>query len=179
MKINDLRKLRDLSPRRARRHTKGKRRRERNATMPWPHGDARSTEKVTSFLVPFAAFCGQSGPGFFQPLFPLPIPLQYVNEQAPERLSFSILPQLDGNASINIQLFSAPALLFCPRPAHLIGIISKLLSLCCLYSLYGRARLRRAVTLSHEIELRLDGVSPYLAALRTVLLFRRRNDEWK
>ena len=29
------------------------------------------------------------------------------------------------------------------------------------WSLYGRARLRRAVTFSREIELRLDGVSPY------------------
>ena len=29
----------------------------------------------------------------------------------------------------------------------------------------GRARLRRAVTFSHEIEFRLDGVSPYHARL--------------
>jgi hypothetical protein len=36
------------------------------------------------------------------PLSPLPLPLQNVRELAPLRLTHSMLPQLNGNASINI-----------------------------------------------------------------------------
>jgi hypothetical protein len=38
--------------------------------------------------------------------------LQNVKEQAPERLTYSILPYLDGNASAKIQTYSAPMRFF-------------------------------------------------------------------
>jgi len=43
-----------------------------------------------------------------QPSAFFPNPLQNVKEQAPEHLTHSTLPYMAGNASTNIQLFSAP-----------------------------------------------------------------------
>jgi hypothetical protein len=102
VKINDLRELHEPSPRRSRRDTKGVR-------VGWTQEQAQSR--------------GHSPPDQFSALAsrrvqawdsrvrilhsPLPTqhslaPLQNVKEQAPERLTASILPHLYGNTSTNI-----------------------------------------------------------------------------
>jgi hypothetical protein len=67
-------------------------------------GTQRTKGKNPLSLCPFAAFGGEFISGFVRPLFPLP----NVKERAPERLTYSTLPRLDGNATTIIQIVSAP-----------------------------------------------------------------------
>jgi len=117
MKINDLRKLVPRPPaplaeagrREASKHHchKGTHRTQRKKLL-----SSCSSCPAKAALIGQAAadvpFCGRFISHFPRPLPFHPIPLQTFKEQAPERLTYSTLPYLAGNARTNIQLFSAP-----------------------------------------------------------------------